>query len=67
MIQGSKQMKFNPGLDRGKDLNPASQKGITTLYSLTENGQLKDFRHVRERYSLKKIIFFQIPPITQPF
>lgn len=34
-------------------------KGITTFYSLTENGQLKDFQTLRGQYALEKQDFYR--------
>ena len=34
-------------------------KGMTTFYSLTKKGQLKDFENLREEYCLEKSDFYR--------
>lgn len=42
-------------------------KGITTYYSLTDKGQLKNFEHQREKYRLEKSDFYRYLQISNHF
>lgn len=42
-------------------------KGITTFYSLTEKGQLKDFENLRKEYCLEKSDFYRYLQVRNHF